>query len=120
MAKYKLHGNGVKDTETGACIPNDALNRDWQKYLVWLAVPNTPAPEFTQAELDAQAIKDEIFQLKQDLKDALAWEFRMISAIWETGKTKGLWVNADVTDTTLKQKYADWQTKLDRLAQLGE
>jgi hypothetical protein len=44
----------------------------------------------------------------------------MISAIWEIGKTKGLWQNSDVKDATLKQKYAEWVTKLDRLAQLGE
>ena len=43
----------------------------------------------------------------------------MISAIWEVGKTKGLWQNVEVTDATLKQKYSEWQTKLDRLAQLG-
>ncbi len=71
-------------------------------------------------ELDAKAIHDEITGLKQDLRDALVWQFRMISAIWEVGKTNGLWQNSDVTDTTLKQKYSEWITKLDRLAELGE
>lgn len=117
--KYKLSGDGVKRID-GACIPNDTGNKDWMAYQEWLDEGNTPDPEFTQAELDAKAILDEIAALKQDLKNALVWQFRMISAIWEIGKTKGLWQNSDVSDTTLKQKYGQWQTKLDRLAQLGE
>ena len=36
MAKYKLTENGVLDQETGASIPNDAGNRHWQEYQVWL------------------------------------------------------------------------------------
>ena len=42
--KYKLRDVGVLDTETGASIPNDEGNRDWQKYLAWVAEGNTPDP----------------------------------------------------------------------------
>lgn len=56
MAKYKFSGDGVKDTETGAFIPNDNRNRHWQEYLVWAADgTNVADAEFTQEELDAQA-----------------------------------------------------------------
>ncbi len=117
-SRYKAWSD--KRGETKESIPNDPGNRHWQKYQKWLAAGNTPDPEFTQTELDAKAIHDEITGLKQDLKNALVWQFRMISAIWEIGKAKDLWQNSDVTDAMLKQKYSEWQTKLDRLAELGE
>lgn len=44
-ADYRLGaGNAVQRTADGVWIPNDLGNRDWQDYLVWLAVPNTPDP----------------------------------------------------------------------------
>lgn len=52
MSKYKYSGDGVKDTETGAFIPNDPANRQWQEYLAW---DGTTDPEFTQEELDDNA-----------------------------------------------------------------
>ena len=52
MAKYKIAGTGVKDTETEAFIPNDVGNRHWQEYLVWLDDGNTPDPEFTEQEIE--------------------------------------------------------------------
>ena len=54
MAKYKISGDGVLDTETGAHIPNASGNRHWQEYLVW-AQDSTADPEFTQQELDDAA-----------------------------------------------------------------
>lgn len=53
MAKYKIAGDGVKDTETGACIPNDEGNRHWQEYLTWTTVSgNVADPEFTTQEIE--------------------------------------------------------------------
>jgi len=118
MSNYKLSGDGVK--LNGGHIPANEDNADWQKYLKWLDEGNTPDPEFTPEELDALLRANEIDGLKADLRAALVWQFRMISAIWEIGKSKGLWSNTDVVDATLKQKYAAWNTKLDRLAELGE
>lgn len=57
MAKYKISGDGVKDTETGAFIPNDPGNRHWQEYLVW-AQDSTADPEFTTQELSDRAWND--------------------------------------------------------------
>lgn len=54
MAKYKISGNGVQDTETTAYIPNDQGNRHWIEYEVWLSEGNTPDPEFTAQELENQ------------------------------------------------------------------
>ena len=43
MADYRLtNGTSVIRTATGTHIPNDPNNTDWQIYLEWLAVPNTP------------------------------------------------------------------------------
>lgn len=43
MAEYKLVENGVVRSD-GASIPNSEDNRDWQRYLDWLAAGNTPDP----------------------------------------------------------------------------
>jgi hypothetical protein len=40
---YKITTSGVLRAD-GANIPNDAANRDWQDYLKWLALGNTPQP----------------------------------------------------------------------------
>ena len=54
MAGYKLTKDGVQDLETMAFIPNSPTNRDWRKYLQWVAEGNVPAAEFSAAELAAQ------------------------------------------------------------------
>jgi hypothetical protein len=47
---YKLVNNrdGIADcvlfTHTGACIPFDEANTDYQQYLAWLAEGNEPLP----------------------------------------------------------------------------
>ena len=131
MAKYKISGDGVKDTETGGCIPNADGNRHWKQYQLWLegkdalgfdmgTGPNTPDPEFTQAEIDLNTLHEEIGELKSSLQGALVWQFRMIMQLWDTGKAKGIWAAGDITDQELKAKVGQWKTKLDRLAELGE
>ncbi len=46
MSDYKLVANSdtVKNTKTGAIIPNDPANRDRIKFDAWIAVGNTPDP----------------------------------------------------------------------------
>lgn len=41
---YKLIDGGVILLATGATIPEDPTNADWQEYLAWVALGNTPAP----------------------------------------------------------------------------
>jgi hypothetical protein len=53
------------------------------------------------------------------LTKANVWQFRMLLELFEVGKTKGLWVNTDF-DATLRQKAADWKTKLERLGVIDE
>ena len=42
MAKYEIRQGGVKDTETGASIPDAEGNRHWKEYQEWLVAGNIP------------------------------------------------------------------------------
>lgn len=56
MAKYKLFGEGVQDTERGnRVIPNAPGNRHWREYLEWVDDGNVADPEFTPVELLSDA-----------------------------------------------------------------
>jgi hypothetical protein len=55
MADYRLAANGVIRTSDGAFIPTDTRNRDWNAYLAWAAVPNTPDPIPVPVLADYQA-----------------------------------------------------------------
>lgn len=59
MAKYKLTDSGVKDTETGACIPNASGNRHWREYQKWVAEGNTPDPIYTDDEIKANQLAEQ-------------------------------------------------------------
>ena len=56
MAEYKVirGSTGVIRTSDGACIPNCDGNIDWQEYVRWIAVPNTPDPAETLEEAQAR------------------------------------------------------------------
>lgn len=119
MAKYKISGDGVVDTERGAKIPNNPNNGDWQDYLAWVADGNTPDPEFTQAEIDNKVLRDEINELKGDLLKVIAWQFRMILEMYQVGIAKGLWVAGDFSQE-VRDKAIIFKQKSDRLIELGE
>lgn len=56
MAKYKQLDSGVYDVETGASIPENEDNIDWQDYKQWLRDGNVvdpidPEPEWTGDQL---------------------------------------------------------------------
>lgn len=56
MAKYKQLDNGVLDVESGASIPENEDNIDWQDYKQWLRDGNVvdpidPEPEWTGDQL---------------------------------------------------------------------
>lgn len=55
---YKLIGtNSVKRLADGAYIPFAEGNMDYEEYKQWLLDGNTPEPEFTEKEIEAQRIQ---------------------------------------------------------------
>ena len=110
---YDLEGKQAIITKIGEIVPEGCTTED---------PPDSTYDLVDGAwvlNLDKQNIQ-EISDLKNDLTNALIWQFRMILAIWDVGKAKALWGNVDITDTELKQKVWEWKTKLDRLTELGE
>ena len=59
MAKYRLNGEGVIDTERGFTIPNDEKNRHWLKYQEWLGEGNTPDPMPTPEPLTNEQLLEQ-------------------------------------------------------------
>lgn len=54
---YKLQQNSVQRLSDGASIPFADGNIDYEEYKQWLLEGNTPEPEFTDAEIEAQRIQ---------------------------------------------------------------
>jgi len=51
MSDYKLTtGTSITRTSDGAAIPADPRNMDYQQYLTWVAIGNTPDPAQTVAQ----------------------------------------------------------------------
>jgi hypothetical protein len=67
MTKYKFAPFGVIDQETGANIPEDPANRDWQEYQSWLAEGNEPEPYMSDADLLAEAKEKKMAELAEKL-----------------------------------------------------
>ena len=61
MRSYNMTISTVKLQDSGylvngtLSVPNDPANRDCADVLAWIAEGNTPAPEFTDAEIAANA-----------------------------------------------------------------
>ena len=62
LGMYKLAKNGVIRLSDGANIPNDPMNRDFQKYQKWLSEGNKPIPEYVPDE----CINSETFEVNEN------------------------------------------------------
>jgi len=79
-------------------IPNDPANRDCQDVLAWIAEGNTPAPEFTDAEIAANA---------QALVNSESLEYLKSTDWYVTRFTEsGVAVPADVTTARAAARLA--------------
>ena len=54
---YKLNKNSVTRLADGAFVPFANVNTDYEEYKQWLEEGNTPEPEFTEKEIEAQRIQ---------------------------------------------------------------
>jgi hypothetical protein len=67
MADYKLTNTNVVIKNGNTSIPMTETNRDYRKYLVWLALGNTPDPADPEPEPDNQpTMEQEIDALKTE------------------------------------------------------
>lgn len=116
MADYRLNGadetNGVFYIPESKFIPNSLGNRDWQGYLAWKALGNTPDPQSTPEE---QAQKD--YNARQtarvgQLKAALITQFKMILALFQVGRQKGIWTVSDFP-SELVAIAQEWQALIE-------
>ena len=114
MARYKITGNGYKDTELGVFIPKAEGNRHYQQVLDWLAAGNIPDPEFTEAELLEQDRLERLSAQLSSLKSHDTGLFKMLWEMFEVGRAKGLWATADFP-VDLVAMAQDWKTKLDEI-----
>lgn len=107
MAKYKLLEDGTyKNNETGqfGIGPGVWLYEELQQ---WLAAGGIPDPVKTQAEIDQEAIDLLQNNRLETLKAATIDQFKMLLALFQVGKTNGVWVNNDF-DANLRAKAAAW------------
>lgn len=114
MAKYKLTASAatVHDTETGEFIPDDPANRHWRSYQEWLAAGNIPDPQFTPEEIaENERLSRQDIRLGT-LRQAVIDMFDMILALYQVGRTKGLWATTDFPDD-LRTKAQEWRDIID-------
>ena len=100
MAKYKLSDHGVRDTETGACIPNAIENRHWRKYLRWVEAGNiADAPDPVQAPQGPPT--------HSDLYDRMVRKNKVLFAILLSINDGTLAGNGQLSKTELKAVVLD-------------
>jgi hypothetical protein len=92
MALYQLtqFPNVIFRESDGLAIPTDPANADYQAYLVWLAVPNTPDP----APVPSAAT---VALLQLEAQDGLM--FRGLEVLIDILLAKGVIVPTDVSAT---------------------
>lgn len=99
MAKYKISGDGVIDTEEGLSIPNDVNNRHWAEYQVWIGEGNTADSEYT-----AQEITDNAWKMLRNGRDEIlrSIDFMVLQDVYSS------YIAQEQTDiTTYRQALRD-------------
>jgi hypothetical protein len=116
MAKYKISGDGIKDTETGAYIPNAGGNRHWQEYLEWVADGNVPDDEFTEQELIDRAWVDlrskrDLLLKQTDFMMTYDFYYNVMSAQEKTDLTAYRAALRDLPSNTIDPSNPVWPTQ---------
>ena len=95
MADYRLLSNGVFYKPENKSIPEDTRNRDWRVYIDWVNAGGVADPQYTTEEQDQIDYEARQEARVSNLKGALINQFKMILALFQVGRDKGLWVTAD-------------------------
>jgi hypothetical protein len=116
MAKYKISGTGVQDTELGHFIPNDTGNRHWVEYLAWVDDGNTADPEFTELELEEIAWSDlrsqrDYLLLKTDFMMAYDYYNNIMDGAEQSAVTTYRSELRDLPANTVDPTNVTWPTK---------
>lgn len=82
MIKYILTEGGIKDQETGACIPIAEGNRHYQEYLEWLNEGNTPIleqPDSDHILVGDEWIFDETLKIQRESEEKIQKRIRELA-----------------------------------------
>lgn len=116
MADYKLNGIdesfGVVRESDSASIPNAPGNRDWTEYEIWRDAGGIPDPQYTTEEQNQIDYDSRQYARIANLKDALINQFKMILALFQVGRDKGVWVVGDF-DADLVAQAQTWIDLID-------
>jgi hypothetical protein len=112
MKEYKISGNGIKRLSDGAQIPLAPGNRDYQEYVAWFLMGNSPDPEFTPDEIKQHTIAAK----KAEISNTDMGYIRVIEDLIDTLVAKGVIALTDLPSTS---RIKDAQRKALR-AQLAE
>lgn len=113
MLSYENQGVIKLDTDTGYQIGFWPQHIElWQEYEAWKALGNTPDPQYTSEEIainDYNARQENRIQL---LKNALIEQFEMILAMFQVGRTNGVWLATDFPQE-IRDKATEWIALID-------
>lgn len=105
---YKLFSDGVIRHDDILLLTTTipSTHRLYQEYLEWVAEGNTADPEFTTAEQAQMDYDDRQNVRVENLKGALVMQFKMILALFQVGRDKGVWVVGDFDSDLVTQAQA--------------
>jgi len=104
VTKYKLlESGGVKNLETGAFIPNDPGNIDWQKYQEWLSEGNTPELTETPEEEQVRLEREAIVEAKQFLNET---DWKILRYLEDKHFGRETWISDEEAAEIASQRQA--------------
>ena len=116
---YWHHLEEPSNPDTIRTFPQVSGTELYDSYLEWAALGNVIEPEFTPEELLERLLRQETADLKESLRSANVWQFRMLLELFKLLKAATVVTNDDV-DPEIMAKAQDWTIKLNRLKELGD
>ncbi|MEO6146722.1 MAG: DUF4376 domain-containing protein [Sulfuriferula sp.] len=99
---YKLSKNSIKRTTDNASIPLDPANRDYAEYLEWVALGNMPTPQFTAADLLANAKTAKNTELEQAFGAAATADIAYMGTVFQCDPGSQSLLTSTISNVTAK------------------